>query len=130
MDMSKPMDESQMEDGKGKMEDLSGETLVKTDGKKNDEKMEHDQMKEEKMKDMNKDESHSGHEETSPLIRKGVIDLKSIDKNKDRKVYQDMMDWNIISDEPGRCPICNMELKEVSLEKAKSNLIENGFKVK
>jgi RND family efflux transporter MFP subunit len=120
MDMSKPMDESQMEDGKGKMEDLSGETLVKTDGKKNDEKM----------KDMNKDESHSGHEETSPLIRKGVIDLKSIDKNKDGKVFQDQMDWNVISDEPGNCPLCGMKLKEVSLEEAKKKLIENGFKVK
>ena len=88
-------------------------------------------MNQEQMKDMDKDqESHSGHEETSPLIRAGVIDLKSIDKNKDGKVFQDMMDWNVISDEPGKCPICGMKLKEVSLEKAKSNLIENGFKVK
>ena len=66
----------------------------------------------------------------SSIIRKGTIDLEMIDHNKDGMVYQDMMDWNVISDEPGRCPICNMELKEVSLEKAKSNLIENGFKVK
>ena len=151
MDMSKPMDEEKMEDGKGKMEDLSGETLVKTDGKKDKEemnhsKMKHDQMKEDKemdheqMKDedkmdhekmdMKEEESHSGHDETSPLIRKGVIDLKSIDKNKDGKVFQDVMDWNVISDEPGKCPICGMELKEVSLEEAKKNLIENGFKVK
>src|SRR3990172_7646604 len=145
MDMSKPMDEEKMEDGKGKMEDLSGETLVKTDGKKDKEKMDNekmnrDQMKDEEMlnemksrnagKDMKEEDSHSGHDETSPLIRKGVIDLKSIDKNKDGKVFQDVMDWNVISDEPGKCPICGMELKEVSLEKAKSNLIENGFKVK
>ena len=71
-----------------------------------------------------------GHEETSPLVRTGVIDLKAIDKNKDGKVYQDLMDWNVISDEPGRCPICNMFLQEVSLETATKNLIENGFKVK
>lgn len=66
----------------------------------------------------------------NPLIRKGVIDLKSIDKNKDGKVYQDQMDWNVISDEPGKCPICKMELKQVTLKKAKENLTKNGFKVK
>ncbi|MBK8662217.1 MAG: hypothetical protein IPN18_10595 [Ignavibacteriales bacterium] len=36
----------------------------------------------------------------NPLIRNGEIDLKSIDKNKDGKVYQDQMDWNVIADEP------------------------------
>ncbi|MBZ0200387.1 MAG: efflux RND transporter periplasmic adaptor subunit [Ignavibacteriaceae bacterium] len=70
------------------------------------------------------------HEEISPLVRTGVIDLMSIDKNKDGKVYQDLMDWNVISDEPGRCPLCNMKLSEVSLDEAKKNLIENGFKIK
>lgn len=66
----------------------------------------------------------------SVLIRKGVIDLEAIDENNDGKVYQDFMDWNVISDEPGRCPVCNMILREVSLEEAKSNLIEHGYKVK
>jgi Cu(I)/Ag(I) efflux system membrane fusion protein/cobalt-zinc-cadmium efflux system membrane fusion protein len=88
-------------------------------------------MPEQSDKEMNKDmESHSGHEHSSPLIRTGVIDLKAIDKNKDGKVFQDVMDWNVISDEPGRCPICNMELQEVTLDEAKKNLIENEFKVK
>ena len=68
--------------------------------------------------------------EKNPIIRKGIIDLKSIDKNKDGKVYQDQMDWNVISDEAGKCPICKMELKQVTLKKAKENLIKNGFKVK
>ncbi len=89
----------------------------------------------EDMSDMNIDESiDDNSKETedvkSPLIRKGTIDLESIDENKDGKVYQDLMDWNVISDEPGRCIICNMELREVTLEKAKENLLENGFKVK
>jgi Cu(I)/Ag(I) efflux system membrane fusion protein/cobalt-zinc-cadmium efflux system membrane fusion protein len=66
----------------------------------------------------------------SSIIRTGVIDLLSLDENKDGKVYQDPMDWNVISDKPGRCPLCKMELKEVSLEEAKENLIENNFKVK
>jgi Cu(I)/Ag(I) efflux system membrane fusion protein/cobalt-zinc-cadmium efflux system membrane fusion protein len=75
-------------------------------------------------------ENKNEHVDKNPLIRKGIIDLKSIDKNKDGKVYQDQMDWNVISDEPGKCPICKMELKQVTLKKAKENLIKNGFKVK
>ncbi|MFZ6032152.1 MAG: efflux RND transporter periplasmic adaptor subunit [Melioribacter sp.] len=64
------------------------------------------------------------------IVREGVIDLKAIDRNKDGKVYQDLMDWNVISDEPGRCPVCNMFLSEVTIEEAKQNLIEHGFQVK
>lgn len=75
--------------------------------------------------EMNKDKT-----DENPLIRKGVIDLKAIDKNKDGKVYQDQMDWNVISDEPGKCPICKMKLKQVTLKIVKENLKKNGFKVK
>ena len=64
------------------------------------------------------------------IVRKGVINLKAIDKNKDGKVYQDQMDWNVISDKPGKCPLCKMKLKEVTVKEAKENLIKNGFKVK
>jgi len=64
------------------------------------------------------------------IIRKGIIDIKTIDKNKDGKVFQDQMDWNVISDKPGSCPLCKMTLKEVTLETAKENLKNNGFKVK
>jgi hypothetical protein len=66
----------------------------------------------------------------SPLVREGVIDLKAIDKNKDGKVYEDMMDYNVISDKPGKCPLCGMTLKEISIKKAKQNLKANGFEVK
>ncbi len=66
----------------------------------------------------------------SSIIRKGVINLKAIDKNKDGMVYEDMMDYNVISDKPGKCPICGMTLKKVTLAKAKSNLEKAGFKVK
>ncbi len=64
------------------------------------------------------------------VVHKGEIDVKSIDENKDGMVYQDMMDWNVISDKSGKCPVCNMELKEVTLQEAKDNLIKNDFKVK
>ncbi|MGB9771933.1 MAG: hypothetical protein ACPLX7_08155 [Candidatus Kapaibacteriota bacterium] len=68
----------------------------------------------------------------STIIRTGVIDLLSIDKNKDGFVYQDEMHWNVISDEEGTCPFpeCQMPLKKVTIEEAKNNLLENGFKVK
>jgi Cu(I)/Ag(I) efflux system membrane fusion protein len=65
-----------------------------------------------------------------PRIRKGVIDLSAIDKNKDGKLYEDIMDWNVISDEPGECPLCGMTLKEFSIKEVKKNLTEHGFKFK
>jgi len=65
----------------------------------------------------------------SSIVRNGIIDLKMLDENKDGMVYQDPMDWNVISDMPGKCPLCNMTLKEVTLEEAKVNLTVSGFKV-
>jgi len=64
------------------------------------------------------------------IVRTGAIDLQMIDLNKDGKVYQDPMDWNVISDVAGKCPLCKMELQEVTLQEAKDNLIENDFEVK
>lgn len=66
----------------------------------------------------------------STIIHTGVIDLEMIDKNKDGMVYQDPMDWNVISDKPGKCPLCKMKLEEVSIETARKNLIDHDFKVK
>ena len=85
-------------------------------------------------------ENHQNHEQMtekettakvdSSIIRTGVIDVAMIDENKDGKVYQDPMDWNVISDKPGTCPLCNMTLKEVTLAEAKDNLVKSGFEVK
>ena len=92
-------------------------------------------MKIHKMEMMNdsthqmKDNENMSNEKDS-IVRSGVIDLETIDKNKDGKVYQDLMDYNVISDKPGTCPLCGMKLKEVSLEKAKEVLIKHNFKVK
>ena len=73
-----------------------------------------------------------GHQmkDTTRVIQEGVIDLKAIDSNKDGKVFQDQMHWNVISDKSGKCPLCKMTLQEVTLKEAKANLRENGFKVK
>ena len=66
----------------------------------------------------------------STIVREGMIDLMMIDENNDGMVYQDPMDWNVISDKPGKCPLCKMTLKEVSIKQAKDNLIKNDFSIK
>ncbi len=74
-----------------------------------------------------------GKQETkidSSIIRTGVIDLHKIDENNDGMVFQDPMDWNVISDKAGKCPLCKMTTKEVTLEKAKENLLKHDYKVK
>ncbi|HCY75100.1 MAG TPA: hypothetical protein DHV28_04210 [Ignavibacteriales bacterium] len=105
------------------------------------------EMKKENQDHMTMDSTKSGHKhmdmkdhknmkmdmsetKKESWVRENEIDLKSIDKNKDGKVFQDQMDWNVIADEAGECPICGMKLKEVTLEKAKENLVKHNFKVK
>ena len=96
---------------------------------KGDSTMNHKNMKMHNM-EMEKNSSHKMMDKKDSIVRKGIIDLQSIDKNKDSKVFQDMMDYNVISDKPGKCPLCGMKLKEVSLKNAKNTLIKSGFKVK
>jgi uncharacterized lipoprotein YajG len=64
------------------------------------------------------------------IIRNGVINVDSIDTKKDGKVYQCPMDVNVISDKPGICPLCKMDLEEVTVATAKDNLIKSDYKVK
>ncbi len=70
------------------------------------------------------------HKKDDTMIRKGKIDLQLIDKNKDGKLYEDVMDWNVISDEPGVCPLCGMTLREFTIDQVKKNLKEHGFEYK
>lgn len=83
--------------------------------------------------------SHSGHSEhnmqsdsssDTTVIRHGKIDVYDIDFNMDGYVFQDPMDWNVISDKPGECPICGMELKKVKNKEAIKNLKDHDFEVK
>lgn len=69
------------------------------------------------------------HDEQESIIRGGTIDVESIDVNGDGSVYECPMDWNVISDENGRCPTCNMFLKEYSIDETKQNLIKYGYEV-
>jgi Cu(I)/Ag(I) efflux system membrane fusion protein/cobalt-zinc-cadmium efflux system membrane fusion protein len=94
-----------------------------------DSAMNHEKMNMQNMETM-RDSAHKMQDDGNSIVRKGVIDLNAIDVNKDGKVFQDMMDYNVISDKPGKCPLCGMKLKEVSLKKAKDTLIKAGFKVK
>lgn len=86
-----------------------------------------DQMNGEEMKNMDKQEEKGENKQESELIRTGVIDVAAIDKNADGTLYQDIMDWNVISDTPGTCPICGMKLREMSIEQVKKNLKDHGF---
>jgi len=92
--------------------------------------MKHGMMDHEKMHQTMKDTTKSSMMSEDSIVREGVIDLNAIDKNGDGKVFQDVMDWNVISDEPGKCPLCGMTLKEVSLDKAKENLQKHDYQVK
>jgi len=74
--------------------------------------------------------SHEHSDDNNDIIREGIINVEDIDRNRDGKVFQDPMDWNVISDEDGRCPVCGMFLKEVTIAEAKKNLKENGFQHK
>lgn len=88
-----------------------------------------DSTKHPKMNHMMMDSSKMKNHKSS-IVREEPIDLKAIDANGNGMVFQDQMDWNVISDEAGECPLCGMELKEMSLNAAKAKLIENGFEVK
>ena len=139
-----PMCVGQLADEPGKcpkcdmdFKEVSLEDAQKAMNKKSHDMMDHSKMDGHKMdhsKMMNHDMKPADHDKMDMkkdnLVREGEIDLMAIDKNGDKKVFQDTMDWNVISDEAGECPLCGMKLKEVTLEKAKENLIKHGYKVK
>ena len=73
---------------------------------------------------MKMDKKHQTGDTTkvNSIERKGAINFKSIDKNKDGKVFQCPMDAKVISDKQEPCPLCHMDLDEVTIKKAKENL--------
>jgi hypothetical protein len=66
----------------------------------------------------------------APVAYQGVIDVKAVDANKDGKIYQCPMDYNVLSDQPGNCTECNMDLEEVTIQEAEDNLVKNDFTIK
>ena len=96
-----------MDDGKGKME----EGMKKNQNEKTEIKMQK-------------------HDHSNSIVHEDLIDVEAIDKNKDSMLWECPMDWNIISDESGKCPQCNMKLKEYSIDQIKTNLEKHGFEYK
>ena len=82
-----------------------------------------------KMKGMNDKKSDLSSLSDSNIVRKGIIDLNAIDKNNDGKIFQCPMEINVISDSKGECPECGMNLREISIQDAKTKLLKRGFKV-
>ncbi|MCP5063975.1 MAG: hypothetical protein GY936_16155 [Ignavibacteriae bacterium] len=66
----------------------------------------------------------------SELVRKGVVDVESIDHNYDGNVHECPMDWNVLSDEASSCPTCGMDLKEYTIADVKRNLKKYGYELK
>jgi len=66
----------------------------------------------------------------SELVRKGIIDVESIDHNHDGNIHECPMDWNVLSDESGSCPTCGMDLKEYTIADVKTNLKKYGYDFK
>ena len=87
------------------------------------------QMKMHKMKGMNDKKCNLHSISDSNIVRKGIIDLNAIDRNKDGKILQCPMELNVISDSKGECPECGMDLREISIQDAKAKLQKRGFKV-
>lgn len=73
---------------------------------------------------------HSISEAKSELVREGVIDVASIDINNDGKIYECPMDWNVLDDQHGDCPVCGMDMKEYSLKDIKANLDKYEYEYK
>jgi nitrous oxide reductase accessory protein NosL len=58
----------------------------------------------------------------SSIVRDKNVDVAGLDLNKDGKVYQCVMHAQVISDVAGQCPICKMDLSEVTIAEAKEAL--------
>jgi len=58
----------------------------------------------------------------SSIIRSSTVDVATLDLNKDGKVFQCPMHYEVISDKQEPCPICKMDLEEVTVEQAAKNL--------
>ena len=53
------------------------------------------------------------------IIRDKSVSVDSLDVDKDGNLYQCQMDYDVISDKPGTCPKCGMQLNKVSITDAK-----------
>ncbi len=73
----------------------------------------------------NHEMSNSGRQIDSTHIHNYDVNIASLDVDGDGNVYQCPMDWNVISDDSGSCPVCMMDLEQYSIDDAQKNLDEN-----
>ena len=98
---------------------------VSCEEKKNEETVPDKEMKSEtQMKEYKQEKLDS------PLVREGIIDVVEVDINKDGHVYECPMDWNVLDDKAGDCPVCGMKLKEYTIVDVQKNLSKFGFEYK
>jgi len=76
------------------------------------------------------DYPHADSDAKSELVREGIIDIAFLDGNKDGNIYECPMDWNVIDDKDGDCPVCGMKLKKFSVAEVKDNLTKYGYEFK
>ena len=80
-----------------------------------------------------KDHEHqikSAENGSSELVREGIINVESLDANNDGNLYECPMDWNVLSDHDGDCPVCGMQLKEFTVNEVKEDLDKYGYEYK
>ncbi|RPI66717.1 MAG: hypothetical protein EHM47_16165, partial [Ignavibacteriales bacterium] len=77
------------------------------------------------------EDDHSQHSskemkemQETDIVHERDVKVSTLDKNNDGYVYQCPMDWEVISEQPGSCPVCKMDLEKFSVEEAQKNLIE------
>jgi hypothetical protein len=72
---------------------------------------------------VNQTQQQAGEKDANELsiVRDKNVNIDSLDSNKDGFLYQCEMDYDVISDKPGTCPKCGMELKKVTVVEAKQN---------
>lgn len=58
----------------------------------------------------------------SELVRDENTNVAALDANKDGLVYECPMDFQVISDTFTTCPVCKMDLEELSVADAQANL--------
>jgi Cu(I)/Ag(I) efflux system membrane fusion protein len=77
-----------------------------------------------------KEDEGDQEQNESGIVREGVIDVESIDSNGDGKLFECPMDWNVLNDDYQRCPVCEMKMKEYTIEEVKENLRKYGYEYK
>ncbi len=109
---------------------ILGATFIAACGTKDDASQEHMNTKNNTTNGEQMESTQRDMMSNDEWVRSDPVDVAMIDKNKDEHVYQCQMDWNVIADEEGTCPKCNMVMEKVGTDEVVKKLKDHGFKVK